>query len=99
MIFLAKGEKVPRLRGNSLVNIYGFSEGSCVIPKKVAYMDDETWLKVVKVVALGIIKMKVSNVACVFPILFSIYLTLHLFPSKFSADDLLFSKVVVITHI
>ena len=31
-------------------------------------MDDETWLKVVKVVAPGIRKIKVSNVACVLPI-------------------------------
>ena len=51
-------------------------------------MDDETWTKVVKVVAPGIIKMKVSNVACVFPILLSIYLTLHLCPSRLSSDDL-----------
>ena len=51
-------------------------------------MDDDTWEKVVKVVAPGIIKMKVSNVACVFPILFSIYLTIRLCPSKFSSDDL-----------
>ena len=89
VIFLAKGEKVHnRLKGNNLVNIYLFPEGSYVIPNKAAYMDDETWEKVVKVVAPGIRKMKVSNVACVFPILFSIYLTIHLCPSKFSSDDL-----------
>ena len=51
-------------------------------------MDDDTWEKVVKVVAPGIIKMKVSNVACVFPILLSIYITIHIYPSKFSSDDL-----------
>ena len=67
---------------------YGFPEGSCVIPTKAAYMDDETWAKVVKVVAPGIIKINVSNVACVFTILFSIYLTLHLCSYKFSSDDL-----------
>ena len=63
VIFLAKGTKVhPRLRGNNLVTKYGLPEGSCVIPNKAAYMDDETWAKVVKVVAPGIRKMAVSNV-------------------------------------
>ena len=33
-----------------------------MIPKKSAYMDDETWMKVVKVVAPGIRKISVSNV-------------------------------------
>ena len=56
-IFMMHGTKVyPRLRGNNLVTRYGFSEGYCVIPKKSAYMDDETWSKVVKVVAPGIRK-------------------------------------------
>ena len=67
VIFLSKGKKVhPRIRGINLVTRYGFPEGSCVILKKSAYMDDETWAKMVKVVAPGIIKMKVGNVACVF---------------------------------
>ena len=89
VIFLAKGTKVnPRLRGTNLVTRYIFPEGSCVIPNKATYMDDETWAKVVKVVAPGIRKIKVSNAACVFPILFSIYLTIDLCPSKFSSDDL-----------
>ena len=43
-------------------------------------MDDETWEKVVKLVYPGIRKIKVSNVNCVLPILFSIYLTLHICP-------------------
>ena len=51
-------------------------------------MDDGNWAKVVKVVAPDIRKTKVSNVACVFPILLSIYLTIHLYPSKISADDM-----------
>ena len=51
-------------------------------------MDDETCTKVVKVVAPGIRKMEVSNVACVFPILLYIYLTLHLYTYKLSSDDL-----------
>ena len=63
VLFLPKGTKLnPRLRGNNLVTKYELTEGSCVITKKSAYMDDETWAKVVKVVAPGIRKMVVSNV-------------------------------------
>ena len=51
-------------------------------------MDDETCVKLVKVVAPGIRKIKVSNVACVFTILFCVYLTLHICPSKLSSDGL-----------
>ena len=88
VIFLAKGTKVhPRLRGNNLVTKYGLPEGSCVIPNKSAYMDAETREKVVKVVASGIRKMTVSNVAFVCSILFSTYIALHLCYSKLSADD------------
>ena len=61
-----------------------------MIPNKVAYVDDKNWMREVKVVAPGIRKMKASNVDYVFPILFSIYITLHIFPFKFSADDMLF---------
>ena len=89
MIFIANGTKVhPRLRGVNLVTQYKLLEGSCVIPNKAAYMDDETWEKVMKVVTPGIIKIKVSNVDYVLPILFSVYLTLHICPSKFSAGDM-----------
>ena len=49
-------------------------------------MDDDTWLRVVKVVAPGIIKIKVSIVACVLPILLYIYITLHICLSILSAD-------------
>ena len=88
VIFLAKGTKVhPRLKGNSLVTKYGLPEGSCVVPNKAAYMNDKTWAKVVKVVAPGIRKMAVSNVAFVCSILFSTYITLRLCSSRFSADD------------
>ena len=53
-----KGEKLHQsLRGNNLVSKCGFTEGSCVIPNKSAYVDDETWTKVVKVVATDIIKI------------------------------------------
>ena len=87
VLFLAKRTKVhPRLRGKNLVTKYGFPEGSFVIPNKAEYMDDKTWDKVVKVVAPGIRKMEVRNVAFL-SILFSTYLTLHLCSSKFSADD------------
>ena len=69
----------PRLRDNNLVTKHGLPEVSLVIPNKAACMDDKTWAKVVKVVAPGIIKMAVSNVAFVCSILFSTYLTLHLY--------------------
>ena len=63
VIFMEKGTKLlPRLRGNNLVTKYGLPEGSCVIPKKSAYIDDETWVEVVKVVSPDIRKMAVSNV-------------------------------------
>ena len=63
VIFMAKGTKVhPMLRGNNLVTKYGLPEESCVIPNKAAYLDDETWEKVVKLVAPIIRKMAVSNV-------------------------------------
>ena len=89
VVSLEKGEKVhPRLRGTNLVTRYGFTEVPCVVPNKAVYIDDYTWETVVQVVAPGIRKIKVSNVACVFPILFSIYLTIHLCPSKFSMDYL-----------
>ena len=66
VVFLAKGKKVhPFLKGNSLVNKYGFQEGSCVIPDRSVYMDDDTWEKVVKVVSPGIRKMLTINVAFV----------------------------------
>ena len=88
MIFMEKGTKVhQRLRDNKLVNKYGLTEEYFVIPKKSAFMDDEAWAKVVKLVAPVIRKMAVINVAFVCSILFSTYITLHICPSKFSADD------------
>ena len=100
VIFLAKGTKAhPSIRGTNLVTTYIFSEGSCVIPNKVSYMDDETWAKVVKVVSPRIRKIKASNFACVLPNLFSLYITLHIYLYKSSADDSLFTSVVGITQI
>ena len=87
MIFLEKGGNLhPIIRGKSLVNRKIFPEGYCVIPNKAQYMDDETWDKLVKVVSPGIRKMKVVHVDFVLSFLLSIYLTLNICPSKFSAD-------------
>ena len=68
IIFLSKTELVTR---------YVFPEESCVITNKSAYLDDDTWEKVVKVVAPGIIKIMVMLIVC-FLILISTYLTLHI---------------------
>ena len=88
LIFIAMVTKVhPSLRGNNLVTKYILPEGSCVIPNRAECMYDETWLKVVKVVAPVIRKMAVSNVAFVCSVLFSTYLTIHICSYKFSADD------------
>ena len=74
MIFLEKGTNVnPRLRGKNSVTKYGFPEGSCVIPDKVAYMDDETWANVVEVIAPGIRKMMVRNVGF-FALFYSLFI-------------------------
>ena len=70
-----------------MVTIYGLPGVSCVITNKLSYMDDKTWAKVVKLVAPGIIKIKVINVAYVSPILLSINLTLYICTSKLSAVD------------
>ena len=55
-----------------------------MITNKASYIDDETRVKLMKVVTPGIRKMKVNNVACVLPTLLSIYLTIHLCISKLS---------------
>ena len=65
----------------SEVPTWRIPEVPCAIPNKAAYMHDETREKVVKVVASDIRKMKLSNYAFIFTILFSIYLTLHICPS------------------
>ena len=63
VIFLAKETNMhPRIRVNNLVTKYGLPDGSCVIPEKAAYMDDNIWAKAEKVVAPGIRKMVVSNI-------------------------------------
>ena len=41
VMFLSKGDKLHQmLRGNNLMTKYGFIEGSCVISKKAACMDE-----------------------------------------------------------
>ena len=55
-------------------------------------MDDETWEKVVKVVAPSIRKMAVSNVDFVCSSLFSTYLSLYLCPYRFGQMIRDFSK-------
>ena len=67
------GNMHPSLRDNNLVTIYLLPESSCVIQKKAAYMDDETWAKVVKVLTPGIRKMKLINVTCIF-LFYSLYI-------------------------
>ena len=47
---------------------YGFPEVSVVITKKGVYVYENTWEKVLKVVAPGIRKTKVRNIDCVLPI-------------------------------
>ena len=100
VIFMEKGTKVhPRLRGKNLATKYVLPEGFCVIPNRASYMDEKTWVEVVKLVAPGIRKMVVSNVAFFCYILFSNYITVHLCSSKFSADDSCLPKVVGLPHI
>ena len=63
IIYLAKGATVNRrFMGRKLERLYGLPEGSCVLlMTKNAYMDDETWDKVVEILAPGIRKMEVSS--------------------------------------
>ena len=49
-----------------------------MIPNKAADMDDEILAKFMKVIAPVTRTIKVSNVDCVFTILLSIYITIHL---------------------
>eukprot|EP00957_Ditylum_brightwellii_P197394 15039043-Ditylum_brightwellii.AAC.1 len=59
VVFLTKGTEVHQsFRGNRLHAVFGVPEGSCVIANGTGYMDDETWLKVVKILAPAIRKMK-----------------------------------------
>ena len=89
LIFLEKDGKVhPWNIGTNFVTRCLLLEGYCVIPNKSAYMDDGNWAKVVNVVAPRIRKIKVSNVACVLHILFSLYIPIHICPFKLSAYDM-----------
>ena len=79
VIFLTKDTKVhQRLRDNNFVTKNGLPKGSCVITNKSAYMDENTWVKLVTVVASSNRKLAVRNIAFVCCILFSTYLTIYL---------------------
>ena len=68
-----------------------------MIPNKAAYIDDETWSKLVKVVAPAIRKTKLRNVAYVLSILFSIYMPTNICPyntgGKADGEFLGFSQI------
>ena len=68
----------PRLRVTNLVTSYVSPEESCVVPNKSAYLYDDTWSKVVKVLDPGILKMKAINVSIFYFILY-----LSKYPSLF----------------
>ena len=100
VLFLEKGTKVqPKIRGNNLVTKYGLLERSGVITSKAAYMDDDNWAQVVKVVARGIRKMSLINIYLFCSVLFSTYTTLHICPSKLYAGDSRLPKMVGLPHI
>ena len=62
VIFLTKGREVHcSFRGNRLHTVFGLPEGSCVIANGMGYMDNETWLKVEKILAQAIRKMKANG--------------------------------------
>ena len=83
VIFLAKGDLVhPGIKGTNLVKKYIFPEGYLVILNKSAYVCNETWEKVIKVVDPDIRKTKMKNVVCSL----SIYLTPYLCIYKLYAD-------------
>ena len=65
VIFIMKGTRDNFMRQQTysdynLVHKYGLPPGSSVILNAKAYMDDETWLEVVKKMAPGIRQMPVS---------------------------------------
>ena len=74
----------PKFRGANSLIWYGLIEGSCVIPNKAVYMDDDIWSKLVKMLAPAIRKMTVSSFSCMCPILLNIYLNIHLCSTKLS---------------
>ena len=62
VIFLTKGKDVHwRFSGDKLHKMYGLPEVLCIILTASGYMDDEAWLKVVKVIAPAIQKMQVRG--------------------------------------
>jgi len=62
VVFLTKGKEIHRrFSGDRLHTVYGLPKGSCVIPTPNGYMDDEAWLKVVKIVAPALRQMEVCG--------------------------------------
>jgi hypothetical protein len=62
VVFLTKGKEIHRqFAGDRLHRVYGLPKGSCVIPTPNGYMDDEAWLKVVKIVAPALRQMEVCG--------------------------------------
>ena len=60
VIFLLKGTEVNQLfTKKKLQENYGLPEGSCVLMNENAYMDDETWERVVDILAPALRKLKV----------------------------------------
>ena len=90
VIFLSKGTTFqPSIRGKNLVTRYVLPKVSCVIPDKSSYMDDDTWVKVVKVVAPGIRKMNISNLLVFFPFI------LYISNSPYMSLQIIFKLFVI----
>eukprot|EP00957_Ditylum_brightwellii_P204708 15340482-Ditylum_brightwellii.AAC.1 len=70
VIFLTKGKEVHcSFRENKLHTMFGLPEGSYVIANGTGYMDNETWLKVVKLLAPATRKMKIKTLTKYFKLL------------------------------
>ena len=75
---------LPKIRGPNLVTKYVFLGVYCVITNQELYMDDEIFMRLVKVVSPSIRKMKLGDVSFVCLILFSLFITPHICSSKLS---------------
>ena len=72
VVFIANGKNVNRnFIKKRLIDHYKMPAVSCVVTNDYAYMDDDTWGKVVKVIAPGIGEMPVikdyPNCKCLMP--------------------------------
>eukprot|EP00957_Ditylum_brightwellii_P150610 11467645-Ditylum_brightwellii.AAC.1 len=60
VVFVTNGSEVNRrFSSDKLHTVYGLPKGFCVMPNSNGYMDDETWLKVLKKIAPAIQEMDV----------------------------------------